>query len=102
MHGLDSWCERYQSGTGARQSDRSRPLDKNLFRTLPAPLRSHALTSVHSYKTNFKEFSRPVCDRFKQLSRTPNNHIATSWQPLTTRAVQIIECHDHANLISKA
>ncbi len=23
MHALDSWCERYRSGTGARQSDRS-------------------------------------------------------------------------------
>ncbi len=54
MHALGSWCERYRSGTGARQSDRSGPLDKTplraptIFRTLaprslPAPLRSHAL-----------------------------------------------------------
>ncbi len=44
MHALGSWCERYWSGTGARQSDCFRPLDKNplraptIFRTLRSPL----------------------------------------------------------------
>ncbi len=54
MHALDSWCERYWSGTGARQSDRSglwiktRSALRLYFarsapRSLHAPLRSHAL-----------------------------------------------------------
>ncbi len=54
MHALGSWCERYRSGTGARQSDRSslwiktRSALRLYFarsapRSLHAPLRSHAL-----------------------------------------------------------
>ncbi len=58
MHALGSWCERYRSGTGARQSDRSslwiktRSALRLYFarsapRSLHAPLLSHAL--IHTY-----------------------------------------------------
>ncbi len=53
MHALGSWCERYRSGTGARQSDRSSlwiktrsALRLHFARSLHAPLRSHALVRV--------------------------------------------------------
>ncbi len=59
MHALGSWCERYRSGTGARQSDRSslwiktRSALRLYFarsapRSLHAPLRSHALEQTGS------------------------------------------------------
>ncbi len=58
MHALGSWYERYRSGTGARQSDRSglwiktRSALRLYFarsapRSLHAPLRSHALPVIH-------------------------------------------------------
>ncbi len=64
MHALGSWCERYRSGTGARQSDRSglwiktRSALRLYFarsapRSLHAPLRSHALP-----KAKFNLFQR--------------------------------------------
>ncbi len=60
MHALGSWCERYRSGTGARQSDRSglwiktRSALRLYFtrsapRSLHAPLRSHALDHAHIF-----------------------------------------------------
>ncbi len=61
MHALGSWCERYRSGTGARQSDRSSLWIKTrsalqLYfarsapRSLHAPLRSHALSGVKFFR----------------------------------------------------
>ncbi len=71
MHALDSWCERYRSGTGARQSDRSglwiktRSALRLYFvrsapRSLHAPLRSHALLL-----NDFKGYSCLVCMSLK-------------------------------------
>ncbi len=52
MHALDSWCERYRSETGARQSLDKNPLHAlTIFRTLRSPLRSHALPQGVSKNT---------------------------------------------------
>ncbi len=69
MHALGSWCERYRSGTGARQSDRSslwiktRSALRLYFarsapRSLHAPLRSHALVSTKNKECYCFIFSR--------------------------------------------
>ncbi len=61
MHALGSWCERYRSGTGVRQSDRSslwiktRSALRLYFarsapRSLHAPLRSHALVQTRAMR----------------------------------------------------
>ncbi len=64
MHALGSWCERYRSGTGARQSDlsslwiKTRSALRLYFarsapRSLHAPLRSHAQVGTYCFlKTN--------------------------------------------------
>ncbi len=68
MHTLGSWCERYRSGTGARQSDRSslwiktRSALRLYFarsapRSLHAPLRSHALAGAKQFSDGAKQFS---------------------------------------------
>ncbi len=74
MHALGSWCERYRSGTGARQSDRSslwiktRSVLRLYFarsapRSLHAPLRSHALVVRNEGEPPAQEVVAQLQDR---------------------------------------
>ncbi len=56
VHALGSWCERYWSGTGARQSDRSGLWIKTrstlrLYFTRSAPRSLHAPTIFHTLRS---------------------------------------------------
>ncbi len=79
MHALDSWCERYRSGTGARQSDRSglwiktRSALRLYFarsapRSLRAPLHSHALVRVLDWPACSPDLS-PIENVWRILKR---------------------------------
>ncbi len=84
MHALGSWCERYRSRTGARQSDRSglwiktrSALRLYFARSAPcslhAPLRSHALiliTLQMAASHNIKELLICTDSNYARLSFT--------------------------------
>ncbi len=86
MHALGSWCERYRSGTGARQRDcsglwiKTRSALRLYFarsapRSLHAPLRSHALDQMMSERSHHHHpathpRSRPMSARRKAPSLT--------------------------------